>query len=82
MVQIQDKPKRSQAERVLRKFKGARRLAVLIRRHPASVYKWTYPRERGGTGGLVPTEAWPAIAAAALVKGVKLTRNDTDPNPR
>lgn len=75
---------RSQAERVLEKFGGARRLskvlAILGRsKDPASMYKWTYSRDKGGTGGIIPTSAWADILAAARFDGVMITPEDTDP---
>ena len=67
--------KLSQAQRVLRLFGGARKLASLLLivgkpRDPSNLYRWTYSREKGGTGGLVPTSAWADILLAARLEGI------------
>lgn len=77
----------TQAERIIERFGGARRLAEALSavgefRHPSVVYKWTYPKDRGGTGGLIPTAAWPDILKAARHFGIYMTEEDTDPRPR
>lgn len=74
---------RTQAERVLAKFGGARRLSALLdhlgrSKDPASIYKWTYPKERGGTGGVIPTSAWKDLILAARMEGILLTSDDMD----
>lgn len=76
----------NQAERILKKFGGASRLAGLfnslnIRRNLHSIYKWTYPRERGGTNGLIPGSAMQDILQAARLDGILLTPEDLDPRP-
>lgn len=67
----------TQAERILKKFGGARRLAEILTltgkmKTPSTIYRWTYSREKGGTGGLVPTSAWPDILVAARYAGIVL----------
>ncbi len=76
----------SQAERVLRKFGGPRRLAVLLKmmgrdRNVATIYKWTYPRDKGGSDGIIPTSAWDDIMAAARFDGIIISSEDIDPRP-
>ena len=73
-----------QAERILARFGGASRLHAILAElgHPlahATLYKWTYPKERGGTGGFIPTSAWPLILKAAAHEGIILTSDDMDP---
>lgn len=63
---------------------GARRLSEILEiigypKTPASIYRWTYPRSRGGTGGLIPTSAWPLIHLAARYAGILITAEDRDP---
>ncbi len=72
-------PTHQQATRIFAKFGGARRLAKAIGRDPSAVYKWNYPREIGGTDGLVPTSAIPDINAAADLLGITLTPEDWTP---
>lgn len=77
---------RSQAQRVIDKFGGHRRLAAILNsidpkfsRNPTSLYRWTYPRERGGTAGVIPTSALPLIIKAARIEGIFLTAEDFYP---
>ena len=77
----------TQAERIIKKFGGPGRLASILEqigrsKHRSSIYKWVYPREKGGTGGLVPTAAWPDVFAAARFEGVLITAEDIDPRPQ
>lgn len=74
----------SQAARIIRKFGGARRLAALLKSinhpiQPAAIYKWTYPKSRGGTGGIIPTRAQGAVIQAARADGIIITSEDMDP---
>lgn len=76
----------TQAERVIAKFGGARRLAEAFKtagfyKGPASIYKWTYPREKGGTAGVIPTKAWPILHKVARLNGVLITAQDMDVRP-
>lgn len=74
---------RSQAERVLAKFGGARALARIldglgIKKDPSGFYRWTHPKSRGGTGGVIPTSAWKMLIYAARMEGILLTSDDMD----
>jgi len=55
----------SPAQRIIEKCGGVTRTAELVGRSESWVYRWTYPRERGGTGGLVPRQAQFALLDAA-----------------
>jgi len=68
-----EKPRLTQAERVIAKFGGARKLAKALALDPSTVYKWTYPREKQGTGGVVPNNKIPALLAAARAEGILFT---------
>src|SRR4051812_8862454 len=78
--------RKTQAERVIAKFNGARKLAAALQRvssrHPSRVYRWTYSTARGGTGGLIPSSAMADVFRAAVLEGVVLTADDVDPRPR
>lgn len=74
----------SQSERVIGKFGSAPNLAraLLAIGSPktvTSIYRWVYPKEKGGTGGLVPPQAWDAIIKAAHYEGIQITSEDFDP---
>jgi hypothetical protein len=80
-------PQPSQAERVIAKFGGARDLARAFQainkpKDPSTIFKWTYPKSKGGTGGLIPTRVWPDVMAAARYSGVFITIEDLDPRPK
>lgn len=77
----------TQASRVLARFGGAFRLASILRemdesRTVTTLYRWTYPRSKGGTGGLIPGESIPLVLEAARRSGVKITHADWSPEER
>lgn len=43
------------AEKIIAKLGGAPIVAKIIDIDVSQVYRWTYPKQRGGTGGLVPS---------------------------
>lgn len=49
---------------------GFRAVAEMTGRDEISVRRWTYPKDRGGTGGLIPSECQQVLLDAA--KGRKL----------
>lgn len=77
---------RSQAQRVIDKFggspEGIKRLARGLDCSVHAIYRWTYPTDRGGTGGLVPSRAMQKIVVLAREEGIFLDAEDTDPHPR
>lgn len=66
----------SQAQRVIAKFGGVPALAKAAGLSLNSVYKWTYPKERGGTGGLIPADKLPVVLDAAAAAGIEITVDD------
>ena len=77
------------AERVIQKFGNARDVARALSlaadkglidraqvRTPATLYKWTWPTERGGTGGRIPASAVPALRIAGRLVGVLIRTED------
>lgn len=76
----------TQAERVIKFFGGARALSKILTglghpRDPASIYRWTHPKSKRGTGGMVPGSAWPLLLRAAEAQGLELTAEIMDPRP-
>ncbi len=76
--------RRTQSRVIFEKFGGVVPLYTLLKAlgrpyNKATLYKWTYPRTKGGTGGWVPTHAWPDILAAARMDGVFITSEEMDP---
>ena len=66
----------TQADRIIRKFGGARKLAKLLGVDNSTVYKWTYSVKRKGTGGHIPAVALKRVIALARPNGILLTQTD------
>ena len=71
----------SPARRVIAAFATDKRsgeyvLAKALGCSVATVYRWDYPRERGGTEGLIPARWQKDILRAAAEHGVELTPAD------
>lgn len=67
------------AERVVKKLGGAYKVAELLNCSPQAVYKWSYPREYGGTGGLIPHRRQLELMLVAKLHGIELTADDFFP---
>lgn len=75
------------AEIVIAKFGGARNLMRALKQvdpemalNPSSIYRWTYPKSKGGTGGVIPTRTLPKLMKAARLVGIFITSEDLYPN--
>lgn len=67
------------AHRFLARF-GRARLSRWAGRHPSRVTAWTWPRSRGGTGGVIPIDVRRAIIEGALAEvGVVVNYSDFEP---
>lgn len=79
--------RRTQADRVIARFgspqglKAAFETAGVPGRDLISIYRWRYPRSKGGTDGQIPNAAWDDIHRAARIEGIVLTAEDLDPRP-
>lgn len=62
----------TQAENIIRICGGARKVAALAGRSYGRVLRWTYPKDRGGTGGLIPAEVQQDLLRAARAEGISL----------
>lgn len=72
------------ADSIIRKCGGHAQVAAWLGLSLTQVYRWTYPRERGGTGGLVPARRQAALLAKARQAGIDLDPADffaADPRP-
>ena len=58
---------------VINKFGGAYQLAEAIGVSHVSVYRWTYPPEKGGSGGWVPAHNIDNILKVAKEKGIDMS---------
>jgi hypothetical protein len=52
---------------------GVAAVAEMVGRDETRVRRWTYPKDRGGTGGLVPSDCQQPLLEAARAKGLALT---------
>mgnify|MGYP001558858584 CR=1 FL=1 len=64
------------ADRVIDLLGGPIATAKASGRSLMSVYRWTWPRKRGGTGGHVPAEAAQALLRYAKEKNLPLVAAD------
>ncbi len=71
----------TQAEKVIAKFGSACQLAKILQVSDSTVYRWTYRREEGGTGGLIPGAALRKllVAAAMQTPPIIITKDDLYP---
>lgn len=52
------------AQRIIEKCGGVAQVSAITGRTSASIYKWMWTKEKGGTGGLVPAAAQQKIMEA------------------
>lgn len=64
------------ARRIVAKCGGARRVSAITGRAIVTIHKWSLPRSRGGTGGLIPSEVQAVLMDAALRGEVDLMPAD------
>ena len=71
-------PQFNQAQKVISKFGGEAKLAVILGMSRTAIYLWTYAAPYG-SDGLIPSRARVRIEQAAGVLGVDLTPQDWTP---
>lgn len=64
------------AQRIITKLGGARVVANALKIAATTVYRWTYPVNKGGTGGTIPIKRMNQIIAYAGKRGIKLSVKD------
>lgn len=64
------------AQTIIAKCGGAKVVAGLLNVRPSTVHRWSYPKSRRGTGGLIPTQRQRPLILAARSIGVELTPED------
>lgn len=55
---------------------GVRFICAALTVNKSCVYRWTYPRERGGSGGVIPGRHQSALLNAAHKSGIDLAAED------
>jgi hypothetical protein len=68
------------AGHVIEKIGGVVKTAALTGKAAPTVYKWRQPKDAGGTGGLIPTDAAQDIIAAARRGECDVTPDDFFPS--
>lgn len=64
------------AENIIEKCGGVKATAEIVGRSESWVYRWTYEKSKGGTGGYVPRDAQAKIMAAAQAGKVNVEASD------
>lgn len=67
------------ADHVIEKCGGHKVVAEWLNLNISSVYRFTYPRSKGGTDGLIPAEHQTPLILKAREKGVDLKPEDFFP---
>lgn len=72
-----------QAAKIIELFGGVQALAKVlhsmrVKIAVTSIYRWTYPKEVGGTGGFIPTRSLPLVLKAAHKIGIFISAEDLD----
>lgn len=70
----------SAAESIIKKCGGVSKTAKLAGTSENWVYRWTYPKDKGGTGGEVPAPAQRNLIAAAARGECDVTPADFFPD--
>lgn len=60
------------AKKIIQLFGGINPLATAIGKDPTTIYRWTYPKEKGGTGGTIPASSMKKVLLAAKQQGLSL----------
>lgn len=72
----------NQAQRIIEKCgggdagRGVAIVAEITGIHRSRIWRWTYPKERGGTGGTIPSNHQQEILVRARERGIDLTPED------
>ena len=69
-------PTYTQARHIINKFGGTSAVAKILNITRNAVYRWTIPRHKGGTDGLVPTKSLQTLIDASRAEGVLLSEED------
>ena len=64
------------ASTVLAKIGGVEVASKVTGKHVSRVYRWTYPREKGGTGGVIPHDDATKLLKHASENNLELTAAD------
>lgn len=83
MTETLPQPDSGQAERIITLCGGFDAVASITGRSANQVRKWTYPKARGGTGGLIPSQFHQLLLDAMRGADRPLRPDDFfDPSPK
>lgn len=60
------------ASKIIEMCGGFAVVAEICQRSEVRVRRWTYPKERGGTNGLIPAECQGPLLRGARARGIEL----------
>jgi hypothetical protein len=63
------------ASSIIRKI-GIDNVVAVTGKHVSRVYRWMYPKEKGGTGGVIPYDDARGLLAYAQTNNIDLTPGD------
>ncbi|ARO53953.1 hypothetical protein B2G69_07175 [Methylorubrum zatmanii] len=66
----------SVAASIIAKCNGHAVVAEICGVHVTRVYRWTYPVEKGGSGGVIPTRHQALLLKGARARGIDLRPED------
>lgn len=64
------------AQSIINSLGGSAAVATIVGVHRSRVWNWTRPKEKGGTGGVIPFRHAPLLIHAAQKLGIELNAND------
>jgi len=64
------------ARSIIERLGGVEVVAAATGRNRTRVYRWMYPIERGGTGGVIPQREIPTLLELARERQVDLSHSD------
>ena len=67
------------AKRLIDKLGGVRAVAGMLNLSTQAVHKWTKPKDKGGTGGFIPSHRQVELMVAAKLRGLELHETDFFP---
>jgi len=67
------------ANTIIGRLGGFTAVAAIAGVHRTRVYSWTWDKDKGGTGGLIPAKHMVSLISYANTKGIELSGNDFVP---
>lgn len=61
---------------IISKFGGHDVVSHIVGIDRSNVHRWTYPKDKGGTGGIIPARHQPVLLAKAQEMGIDLKPSD------